>query len=128
MAKAKVYNKHSHGLTHTEKFKDRTIVIKAGDFVEMDYEEAVEFKSQYFPMKFGPDEVQLPESFKMIEIVPIADPVAERDGKESFVCQLTGKKFGSASELEQHLKQFRDLIVTDEEGEKEVQRRKGKVA
>jgi hypothetical protein len=126
MAKAKVYNRHSHGLTHKENFKGVPIVIKAGEFIEMDYEEAVEFKSQYFPMKLGPDEVQLPESYKMIEIIPVDDPTADK--ASVFKCQLTGKSFGSASELDQHLKQYRDLIVTDEEGEKEVKRRKGNAA
>lgn len=126
MAKAKVYNRHSHGLTHKENFKGQPIVIKAGECIEMDYEEAVEFKSQYFPMKLGPDEVQLPESYKMIEIIPIDDPAASK--AETFKCQLTGKSFGTAAELDQHLKQYRDLIVTDEEGEKEVKRRKGNAA
>jgi hypothetical protein len=126
MAKAKVYNRHSHGLTHKEKFKEQLIEIKAGEYIEMDYEEAVEFKSQYFPMKLGPDEVQLPESYKMIQIVPIDDPTA--GSAEVHKCQLTGKVFGTAGELETHLKQYRDLIVTDEEGEKEVKRRKGNAA
>jgi hypothetical protein len=127
MAKAKVYNKHSHGLTHREKFKEQMIVIEAGEYIEMDYEEAVEFKSQYFPMKLGPDEVQLPESYKMIQIVPIDDPTAIK--AEAFKCQLTGKSFGSAAELDKHLEQFKALIAPiDEEGEKEVKRRKGNAA
>jgi len=68
MSQWRVYNKHSMGMTHREKFRDEFIEIKAGEFILMDYEDAVQFKGQYFPMKKRPSGEDDPASWKMIQL------------------------------------------------------------
>ena len=99
--KWRVYNKHRNGLTHREKFRDDMIEIKAGSYILMDYEDAVQFKGNYFPMKMTPTGVQDPISFKEIEIMPDTEgfkPVHEKSNK--FVCQRDGKEFATKYELD----------------------------
>jgi len=133
MAKAKVYNRHSLGMNHREMFKGTQIDIPAGQFVEMDYEEAVEFRGQYFPMKFGADEIQLPESYKMIEIVPGGTAIdANVEPSKSFVCQMDGKSFPTQAALDEYIKtNYSGQQVKDETLDKEIENAKkvrGKVA
>lgn len=98
--KAKVYNVHSHGMTHREKFRDELIEIKAGEYVEMDYEDAIQFKSAFFHMTMDGSGVQKPESYKMLKIVPFEIDTNDKSGPPpEFVCQMDGKKFSSEAEL-----------------------------
>jgi len=95
-----VWNKHPEGLTHEEKFKGETIKIKAGEYILMDYEEAVQFKGQYFPIKLRGDNTQDPATFKVIELKPDSPTEAQ---KPVFVCPIDGKKFETQSELDAYL-------------------------
>lgn len=126
MAKWRVYNVHSHGLTHEENFRGDKVVIPVGGYVLMDYEDAVQFKGQYFPIKKNGDGVQLPESYKMIEIRPDTDADAPVT-KQKYVCQMDGREFESATALEAYTKaMYGDQVVTDEVAEAEIKKGKRK--
>lgn len=113
MAKWRVYNRHSHGMTHKEKFKDDMIEIKPGEFVVMDYEDAVQFKGQFFPMKRKPSGAEDPAGFKMIEIVPHEHEEPVKDVAR-YVCHVDGKEFNSQKELDLYVKEnFEDRIFKD---------------
>lgn len=127
MARWKVYNVHSHGLTHVEKFKDETISIKAGEFVEMDYEDAVQFKGQYFPIKKNAQNVQDPASFKMIKLEPVNPDEPIEAANKIYVSHIDGKEFQSKAALEAYLNQNysdSELIVKDEALDKELAKKK----
>jgi len=98
--KWRVYNNHRNGLTHREKFRDDQIEIKAGEYILMDYEDAVQFKGNYFPMKMTPTGVQDPVSFKEISIVPDTEGFKpQHEINKKFVCQRDGKEFQTEYEL-----------------------------
>lgn len=103
MSKWRVYNRHPEGLTHKEKFRGDDIVIKAGDFHLMDYEDAIIFKGQYFPMAERGDGTQDPKTYKVIELKPDAE--SEIVFPEfNYVSPVDGKKFSSQSELDAYIK------------------------
>lgn len=114
----RVYNKHSHGLTHTEMFKGDMITIPAGEYILMDYDDAVQFKSQHFPIKKDAMGQQTPESYKMIQIeAHISKNVKSRETTKSkeFICPMDGKKFTSKVALDAYIEQnFKDVPRVEE--------------
>ncbi|MBF8253261.1 MAG: hypothetical protein HW379_1603 [Actinobacteria bacterium] len=125
--KCKVINMHPQGLTHVEFFKGDKIEIPAGQFIVMDYEDATNFKSQYFPMKFDAMEQPDPTGFKCLKLEPILDESVEEKTVEKviYVCNLDGKKFETAEALNAHISSnYSDRIVVDEVAEKEMEHRK----
>lgn len=93
MTRAQVWNDNVH--PHTERFKDREISIPAKSFIEMDYDDAIEFKCQFTPIKTDGEKNPLPEGFKMIRVVPMAAVQAPAP----LVCHATGKVASSPEEL-----------------------------
>lgn len=127
MAQYRVWNKHPHGLTHKEKFREGMVEIPANGYVLMDYEDATLFKGQFFPMMRDNMGQQTPESMKCISIEP--HDGAELETKPmKFVCQFDGKTFGSASELAAYEKglaaSHSEMIVKDEVAEAELSKKK----
>lgn len=120
MAKWRVWNKHPNGFTHKEKFKEQLIEIKAGEYVLMDYEDAVQFRGQYFPMKKDAQGAPDPAGFKVIHL--------ERHGEEAvkpteFVCHFDGKKFPTQILLDQHLTEnYSDRTFKDDALEEEIKK------
>lgn len=98
--KAKVYNRHRDGLDHNEMFKGKMLNIKVNQFVVMDYDDAVDFKGQYFPMKLMPTGEPDPAGWKMIEVVPIND--GDENAPRKYVCNMDGREFSSQSELDKY--------------------------
>lgn len=126
MQKWRVYNVHRDGLTHKEKFRGEEIVIPPGGFVLMDYEDAVLFKGQYYPMQFDGMNQQTPESMKMIKIEADSED-AVVPVKMKFVCQRDGKEFESQAQLDAYTKaQFGDEVFVDEVVEQEIKKSKKK--
>ncbi len=123
--KWRVYNAHPMGYTHEEMFKGEKIVIKAGEFVLMDYEDAVQFRGQYFPMITNPQGVQDPKSYKVIKIE--AGPEAKEEEKTEskvYVCHVDGKEFTDKKLLEEYMKaNFSHLLVKDESLDDEIKKR-----
>lgn len=103
MNKWRVYNRHPKGLTHKEKFRGDDIVIKHDDFILMDYEDAIIFRGQYFPISQLGDGTQDPKTFKCIEIKPDVEAVIPAP-EFSYISPVDGKKFSSQSELDAYIK------------------------
>lgn len=127
--KWRVYNIHKDGFTHKEKFKGDDIVIPAGEFVLMDYEDAVQFKGQYFPIVINAQGVQDPKSYKMLKIE--AGPEAkldEIDNKQRiYICHVDGKEFSDKASLDEYMKtNFSHLLIKDEALDKEIEAKKTK--
>lgn len=93
MSRAEVWNDNVY--PHTETFKEKAYVIPPKSFIEMDYEDAIEFKSQFTPIKTDGEKNILPESYKMIRVVPITKPEVQ----VPLVCHATGKVAANAAEL-----------------------------
>lgn len=100
--KWRVYNMHPKGLTHREKFRDELVTIKAGEYILMDYEDAVQFKGQYFPIKMDAMNQQTPETYKCIRIEP-ENVDAKPEVAKTYVCHVDGKEFTSKAELEAYV-------------------------
>jgi hypothetical protein len=129
MAKWRVWNRHPNGLTHREKFKDEMIEIKSGEYVLMDYEDAVQFRGQYFPMKKDPMGAPDPKGFKVLELQRHEAEKAQ-DVRE-YICHFDGRKFPTQALLDQYLTEnyadhtFKDESL-DEELERDQKNRRGK--
>lgn len=129
MGKWKVINVHQDKLTHVEKFKDMELRIPYGEHVEMDYEDAVQFKGQYYPIKLNAMNVQDASSYKMIKIEPIESEETVDPVKQVFVSHVDGKEFPTKQLLEAYLMAHysnSELIVKDEVLDKELAKNKRK--
>lgn len=120
--KWEVWNMHQHGLTHREVYKGETVEIPAGKYILMDYDEAVQFKSQYFPMQKNAQGVQTPESMKMIVLKKhVAGTAPDKEAKK-FVSHMDGKEFATQAELDAYVKQhFEGQAIVDEVAEAEIE-------
>lgn len=126
MAKWRVYNRHPNGYTHKEMFRGDPIEIKAGDYVLMDYEDAVQFRGQYFPMIIAADGTHDPKGFKVIKIEP-DEAEQKHEVKLKYICQLDKKEFNSQEELDAYIKaNYADRIFKDETLEIEIESEKKK--
>lgn len=119
-----VWNKHPEGKTHREKFKGDDVVIKANEYILMDYEEAVQFKGQFFPIRDRGDGTQDPDSYKCIELKP--NNTAPVEVKPFYISPVDGKKFDSQEELDKYIKDsFSHLeTVKDEVLDKQAKKAK----
>lgn len=128
MKKWRVYNKHPLGYTHKEMFKGDMVEIKANEYVLMDYEDAVQFRGQYFPMLMTADDQPDPKGFKVIKIEPddeAKEEVVELPVSQQFICQFDGKKFETQTQLDNYIqKNHSDKIFKDEMLEKELEKDK----
>lgn len=93
MGLAQVWNDNVH--PYKEVFKEKTIQIAPKSFIEMDFDEAKEFKSQYSPIVHDGEGNPLPTSYKMIRVVPLK----QDQRAEPLICHATGKIASSPEEL-----------------------------
>jgi len=115
MALVKVWNDNVHD--HKEKFKDQEIVIKAGGFVEMEYEDAIDFRGAYTPILLDGEGNHDPRGFKMIrveqpDVLPFRDP--------GLVNHATGKVENTPEALKAALAAHEHLRVKDEDAERAI--------
>lgn len=123
MSKWRVYNRHPSGLTHIEKFKGNVVEIPAGGYVLMDYEEAVQFKGQYFPMLKDAQGAPDPKGFKVIHLEPNEKGENKPEVKE-FVCHFDGAKFPTQALLDNYLtKNYADHTFKDEALDQEIEQK-----
>ena len=94
MAIVKVWNDNKH--PHTEEFKGTKITIPAGGSIEMEWEEAIEFKGAFTSIKRDGSGNALPESYKMIRVERPAQ-LPFRDEKQVF--HATGQTFQTPAEM-----------------------------
>ena len=115
--RVKVWNDNTH--PYEEDFKGEIIKIGPKGFIEMDFEDATDFKSAMGNgMQVGNDGVQTPESYKMIRI--------ERRGAAPRVelghkCMSCSKSYESPEMLDLHVTQNHKLELTDSKVGDELQ-------
>lgn len=119
MSRVKVWN--DNVLDHVEKFKGKEIKIASKGYVEMDRDDAVLFKSQFYPPKFDKGNVQMVESFKMIRIEAITNkPGASTVEPDDFVCMKCGFKAASNAGLKSHIRANHADSMVDDDARKEL--------
>lgn len=116
---AKVWNKNIYPFK--QKFGSDLIEIPAGGFVEMEYHDAVRFKSKMSPVEKDGGGQQLPQSFKMIEVEPIKSP---HEGQEitAFKSMIDGSLHPSKEALAAYEASMAHGAATDVDGAKIVNR------
>lgn len=122
MSKWRVWNRHPEGLTHKEKFREQLIEIKAGEYILMDYEDAVQFRGQYFPILKNAQGAPDPRGFKCIHLEPDGDAeMGVKIGAKEFVCMKDGAKFPTQAMLDRHIEQnYKEEIVKDDALEEQI--------
>ena len=117
-SRAKVWNDNVH--PYQENWKGTEVKIAPKDFIEMDYEDAVEFKSSMgHGMRVGNDGQALPESFKMIRIERGGSPQAPKD--LGHRCMSCGNSYESPTMLDLHVTEQHKLELTDSKVADELQ-------
>jgi len=91
MAKVRVYN--DNRFVHREAFRGEDIVIDPGEYIEMEREDAVLFKSQFFQPKYDKGGLQTHESYKMIRLQKIENQAPDVTHKEyrCHACAFTSQ-------------------------------------
>jgi hypothetical protein len=123
----RVWNRNQYD--HEEKFKGSLVKIPANKCIEMDYDEAILFKGQFYNPAFGKDMVQKPESYKWIEIDP--DDKAKvlkarsTDGgsdetEKVFSCHVCSKDFRTKNGLLKHIKDKHQDLMVDKDAKDEL--------
>ena len=121
MANVRVYNENVH--EHREKFRGDLIVIPAGEFITMNREDAVLFRSQFTPiMRRNGGASDDPRGFKMIRIdydtaAPV-DVVAKHEA--ALLCQACGFVAKTEAGLKVHVRTHVGQMV-DETAREAVQ-------
>jgi hypothetical protein len=118
----KVHNRNK--FEHREKFRGKEIVIPAGGYLSMDYDEANRFLGQMFSPKYDKGGVQTAQSYKWLEVdkedrrkveLSLRNETEEKS-KRVFVCMACGKEFQSKSALSSHAKEkHAEIMVKDED-------------
>jgi hypothetical protein len=108
MARARVYNDNVH--PHRELFKGTQIEIHAGGYVDMDFEDALLFEGQFFPMIKNAGGQQCPTSYKRLRVVAL-DKVTPAE--VPLVCHATGQKVATTEELAALNREHEHLLHDD---------------
>jgi hypothetical protein len=124
VAKVKVWN--DNFLPFEQRFKGEKIRIEANSFIEMEHDDAVQFKSYPHAMKFDGMNQQDPSSFKKIRID--GRPVATDDKVVAYRCQRDGTLHPSKEALEAHIASLGDDAFADDEGKKIARAKRAKTA
>jgi hypothetical protein len=119
MPLVKVWNDNIY--PHSELYKGDRLTIPAGGCIEMEWEEAIQFRGQYTPMP--PQDTRdedIPKYYKMIRIDQPSEPIFKDPG---HIVHATGQKAVSAEQLGLLLAEFRDAnpqrAVRDDESAKD---------
>jgi len=122
MPKVKVWNLNTH--PYQETFKGDLIKIEAGGFVEMEYDEAIQFKGTFKPPVKDADGNDQPEGYKMIKVDPPGGAAVVPVVTE-HVCTLCKEKFQTEKSLILHASsEHKDQIHVDEAIEAEIQQKR----
>lgn len=99
MARAKVFNDNIY--PYNETFKGEKISIPVKGFIEMDYDEAIEFRGAFSSIERDATGTPKPSSYKMIRVEKIGgDDAAIVDTNKCVAC---GKAFAGQGELANHI-------------------------
>ncbi len=105
--RAKVWNDNVH--PHVEMFKEQRISIPARGFVEMDYEEAMEFKSQFTVPVTDGEKNPIEKHFKKIRV----EAAGATSSAQPLICHATGKIASSPEELAKMNAEHADKLDAD---------------
>ncbi len=111
MARVKVWNDNEY--PHTEMFKGDKIHIEPHAFIEMDYEEANEFKGQFTGIRRLGDERPDPRYFKKIRIEGKPPPPPDA----GLICMADGSQAATKEDLAKLLEKFSGIRVAPERTE-----------
>lgn len=113
----RVWNDNVH--VFQQKFRDAIIRIPPKKYVLMDREEAILFKSKFWPPVLGGDDVPKPESYKMLRIERLDSAEAAKEQAKKFICHVDGQAFETEAELKAHVKEsgYEDKLLKAEEHE-----------
>lgn len=110
----KVFNDNVH--PHKEEFKGTKLEIPAKGFIEMEYEEAVQFSGQCTGIApIGEDGGPDARFFKMIRVEQVKPEDIFKD--DGLTNHMTGRKASTAEELRAVLSEFAHLRVVDKDAE-----------
>jgi hypothetical protein len=122
MAQVRVWNDNVH--PYEEIFKGDKLLIGSKDFIEMDENEAVQFKGTFKPPVLNVDGVHLPEGFKMIRVEKIQDHPSVVKADDSLQCNACKYKASSKADFDEHSKTHAEHVLVDEVAEAEIKARK----
>jgi hypothetical protein len=117
MAKVRVYN--DNVFDHVEKFKGTMLKIPTKGFIEMDREDAVQFKSQFRAPIYDKGGIQTRESMKMIRLEKMGAEEVKQEPE--FVCQKCGFQAKSQAGLAAHIRANHVESMIDDDAKKELQ-------
>jgi hypothetical protein len=109
----RIYNDNVHD--HREKFRGDWVEIKAGGFIEMQRDDAVLFKGNFFPPKYEANGLQDPKSFKKLRLVNMESNVPEPPKAEQFICTACGFQAKNKIGLMSHIRHNHADQMIDEE-------------
>jgi hypothetical protein len=122
--KVRVWN--DNVVEHREMYKGSEIRIPAGGYVEMDREEAVQFKSQFRTPVRDKAKIQTVESKKILRLEMVingaekaATPKAE---KEKHICHKCGFEAQNKAGLSAHIRANHLESMVDEDARKELEK------
>lgn len=100
MSLVKVWNDNKYPFSDT--FKGDKITIGPGEHIEMDWDDAVEFRGQFYPPEFDGSGNQKAQSFKMIRVE--GKPPHYESAK--WTCAACGQGFANKQGLDDHVDMF----------------------
>lgn len=119
MAMVRVWNDNKY--EYRETFKGDKVVIPAGKFIEMQEDEAIQFKGTFSPPVLDSDGNHKPEGFKMIRLERITAEMIEEAKVNELKCLACAKELATQAQLDAHIKEAHaDQHVKDEEAEEEL--------
>ncbi len=125
MAKVRVWNDNKYD--HKEMFKGEMIEIPSKKYIEMDHEEAVNFRGQYFPVVLDSDGNHTDKGYKMLRIERIEDGQPAPEGKfNPHVCMACQYDATSAKDLAEHSKTHQEAVFVDEAAEAVIKKTRKK--
>lgn len=117
MSRAIVYNDNKYD--YKERFKGEIIKIPAGGSIEMDFFDAMLFKSQMPPnIELDGNGIQKPESYKMLRVVKKGhEPIVK---VSQFACHSCSEEFMTEAAYKNHVKAKHLADMVDEEAVEEL--------
>lgn len=120
--KVKVWNLNKY--EYKEKFKGMNLNIPAGEYIEMDQDDAVQFRGTVGAgVQLTGDGQPDPKFFKKIWVQPhtMSDEEAIEKKPKRWVCQYDGREFPNEKSLNLYIEEnYADQIYVDENIEKEL--------
>jgi hypothetical protein len=102
--KAKVWNDNKY--VYTDTLNGDKVTIPAGEFIEMDYMDAVLLKGKIPKVKFDSGGLPMPESYQMLRVEQIKDDaktVAANAAALDVTCQACSYKAADQVDLAKHI-------------------------